>query len=649
MKLKRVISARIITAVLFMCTLGNVNGQSSAEAKNIFTQAESYFIYEEYELANQLYLLIETPDNMNIKHKIGTCYLNIPGEKEKAVAYLEEAAKNMSLDSKTDSYKELKAPPDVYFSLAKAYMINGEYEKALSTLQEFNKIISDAGAKGQMENSEFIDQQIAACKNAIQYKQVPVSMTKEQMSSDFSMGAINENPVVSFDGNSIAYTEKRGIENAIFYARKTSGQWEAPVEITNELNAGTDCTTASMNADGTELFLYKTDDYDGAIYSSTLSDGKWMPIKKLNKNINTKYYESHASISADGKKLYFSSNREGGYGNLDIYVSEKDASGEWGPAKNLGPEINTPFNEDTPFITFNDSLLYFSSEGHNSMGGYDNFKSQKLSTGWKMPNNLGYPINSADDDKFFFPFNNGKNAYYSMTTGYKEKDIFYLDLEKSAIERPYAISGKLQYADSLLSEVNKKAVRVVNIVTGDTLYTVSPDETDGNYSINVESGLFRLLFSGEGYISQSVDTLLTGDVSATPLHFDITLLKDTTWQKVPEVEQKYEKINLSLFPVINDIDTSILIRDVKVSDEKDNNVSDSEVLYYTVQVIALHKPVDASYFKYIDDIKIIYNEDDKFYRYTTGTFHSKDEAYQHRSELIRKGYPKQIFIKKVSK
>jgi Tol biopolymer transport system component len=644
MKYKRVISPRILTAVLLIFTLRNLQGQST-EMKNIFTQAESYFIYEEYELANQLYLLIETPDNMNIKHKIGTCYLNIPGEKEKAVAYLEEAAKNMSFDSKTDSYKELKAPPDVYFSLAKAYMINGYYEKALTTLQDFSKLTDEAGAKGQMENSEFVDQQIAACKNAIQYKQVPVPMGKEQLSSDFSMGAINENPVVSFDGNTIAYTEKRGIENAIFYSRKTSGNWEPPVEITGELNAGTDCTTASLNTDGTELYLYKTDDYDGAIYVSNYADGKWSPIKKLNKNINTKYYESHASISSDGSKLYFSSNREGGFGNLDIYVSEKDASGEWGPAKNLGPEINTPFNEDTPFITMNDSLLYFCSEGHNSMGGYDNFKSQKLPSGWRTPNNLGYPVNSADDDKFFSPFNNGKNGYYSMTTGYKEKDIFYLDLEKSSVERPYAISGKLQFADSLLSAVNKKSVRVINIVTGDTLYNVLPDETNGAYSVNVESGLFRILFSGEGYISQSVDTMLIGDASA--LNLDITLLKDTTWQQTPEVE-KYEKINLSLFPVIADIDTSILIRNVKVSDDQDKNVSDEEVLYYTVQVIALHKPVDATYFKFINDIKILYNEDDKFYRYTTGSFQSKDAAYQHRTELIRKGYPKQIFVKKIS-
>jgi hypothetical protein len=648
MKNKRVISTPMFAVILLIFSCSIINGQPSGDMRDIFTQAESYFIYEEYELANQLYLLIETPDNMNIKHKIGTCYLNIPGEKEKAIAYLEEAARGMSLTAKTDSYKELKAPPDVYFSLAKAYMINGDFEKALTTLQDFSRMTKEAGGQGKMENSEFIDQQIAACKNAIQYRQVPVSFKKEQIGSDFSMGAINENPVVSYDGNTMAYTERRGIENAIFFSRKTSGAWESPVEITSELNAGTDCSTASLNADGTLLLLYKTADYDGAIYSSSFIDGKWTPIKKLNKNINTKYYESHASISGDGSKLYFASNREGGYGNLDIYVSEKDASGEWGPATNLGPEINTPFNEDTPFISVNDSLLYFCSEGHNSMGGYDNFKSQKLSSGWKAPNNLGYPINSADDDKFFLPFNNGENGYYSMTTGYKQKDIFYLDFQNTDKDRPYGITGKMEFADTLFSEVKNKYVRVINIVTGDTLYKVLPNETDGSYNLNVESGLFRLLFSGEGYLSQTIDTMLTGDASSSPMRFDVRLLKDSLVNATPEPE-KYDKIDFDLFPVIADVDTSILIRNVKVSDEKDTKVSDNEVLYYTVQVIALHKPVDATYFKYINDIKILYNENDKFYRYTTGTFRSKDEAYSHRSDLIKKGYPKQIFVKKISK
>jgi len=537
-----------------------VSAQSSGEIKDIYAKAESYYLYEEYELANQLYLLLDSPDNLSIKYKTGNCYLNIPGEKEKSIKYLEDAVKNVSYNSNPESFKEKRAPLDAYFSLSRAYLINNQLEKALNTLQTFNKLVRETTPKGGMKNLEYIEQQIQACKNAIQFKDNPVTFSKKNLGSDFSQGSVNDNPAVSFDGNTIAYTERRGIINAIFYSKKEKGKWHTPIEITTELNAGEDCSTCSLSSDGTQLFLYKTDNYDGAIYSSDFVNGSWTPIKKLNKNINTKFYESHASISADGKKLYFTSNREGGQGNLDIYVSEKDASGDWGPAVNLGAVINTPFNEDTPFITQNESVLYFCSEGHSSMGGFDNFRSQKTEKAWKTPTNIGFPVNSTDDDKFFQPVNNGLSAYYSMTTGYKKKDIFYLEMGDTDVARLTDTKGK----DSL-----------------------------------------QLLV--------------------------------------------YDKINLSLIPSVTSVDSSMLIKNLNVSDVEDLTIKDSDILYYTVQVMALHNPVDVAYFKYITDMKVMYNDLDKFYRYTTGRFQLREEAYSLRLELIRKGYPEEIFIKKVSK
>jgi hypothetical protein len=623
-----------------------VSAQSSEEMKNIFTQAESYFIYEEFELANQLYLLIEAPDNMNLKYKIGTCYINIAGEKEKSITYLEEAVKTSSYDSKTESYKELRAPLEVYFFLAKAYMINNEFEKALNTLQTFSRLVRQASTKGKMENFEYIDQQIQACKNAIQFTQVPVVFTKEILNKDFSMGSLNENPAVSFDGKTIVYTERRGIENAIFFSRKVNGKWQSPVEITSELKAGTDCSSCSLNNDGTELFLYKTDNYDGSLYSSKYVNDAWTPIVKLNKNINTKFYESHAAISSDGKKLYFTSNREGGQGNLDIYVSEKDKSGNWGPAVNLGTEINTPFNEDTPFITKNDSILYFSSEGHNSMGGYDNYKSLRNGSGWLKPNNLGYPLNSADDDKFFQPSNNGANAYYSLTTDYKKKEIFYLDLSTKISDLPFTINGKFKLKDTTLLPGITNPVKIINRVTGDTLYKASPDITSGIYSLNVAPGLYKISYSWKGYYTQTVDTMLVRNSSDMIISLDITLFKDTTTLAKAVI---YEKIDLAKIPEVAEIDSSILIKNVVVSDETDKSIKESDVLYFTVQVMALHKPVDVSYFKYISDMKVMYSDTDKFYRYTTGRFQTREEAYAYRLKLIEKGYPKQIFVKKITK
>lgn len=627
----------------------SISAQSSGEMKKIFAKAESYYLYEDYELANQLYLLLDTAGNLNIKYKIGNCYLNIPGEKEKSISYLESAVKSATYESKTESFKETRAPLDAFFSLAKAYMINNQLEKALSTLQTFNKLARETSSKGGMKNLDYIEQQIQACKNAIQFKDNPVLFSKKSMGSDFSQGSINDNPAVSFDGNTLVYTERRGSVNAIFYSKKERGKWQAPIEITAALNAGEDCSSCSLNRDGTELFLYKIDTFDGNIYSSKFVNGAWTPIKKLNKNINTKFYESHASISADGKKLYFASNREGGQGNLDIYVSEKDATGDWGPAVNLGAAINTPFNEDTPFITENDSVLYFSSEGHSSMGGFDNFKSQKIGTAWKTPTNIGYPINTTDDDKFFQPVNNGENAYYSMTTDYKKKEIFYLGMGKTDVNQLFEIKGKFSLQDTTITFDENYSIHLLNRTTGDTLDVGFPNKYTGLYSFNVAPGEFRLFYKGYGYKTQKIDTAIHQDNPNMVLNIDVSLERDPSVKRASQAPVVYDKIDLALIPTVASVDTSTLIRNLNVSDVGDLNIKDSDVLYYTVQVMALHNPVDVTYFKYITDMKVLYNDTDKFYRYTTGRFPTREDAYALRLELIRKGYPEEIFIKKVSK
>ena len=637
---------QLLTLVIFPVA---VSAQSSNELKNIFAQAESYYLYEEYELANQLYILLETPDNLNIKYKIGTCYLNIPGEKEKSIPYLEEAVKSASYDSKTELFKETRAPLDVYFFLAKAYMINNEPEKGLNTLNTFNRLAGETKTKGGMKNLEYIDQQIQACRNAIKYKESPVVFSKKNLGSDFRQGSINDNAAVSFDGNTIVYTERRGIVNAIFFSKRERGKWQPPIEITAEINAGEDCSSSSLNSDGTELFLYKTDNYDGAIYSSNYENGAWSPIKKLNKNINTKFYESHASISSDGEKLYFTSNRDGGQGNLDIYVSEKDGSGDWGPGVNLGASVNTPYNEDTPFVTQNDSVVYFCSEGHSSMGGFDNFKSQKIGTVWKTPSNLGFPLNSTDDDKFFQPINNGLNAYYTITTDYKKREIFYLGIGSTDISQLFEIKGKFSLNDTTLTFDENYSINLINRTSGDTLDVGFPNKYTGLYSFSVIPGEFKLVYSGVGYLSQTVDTTILQDNPTLVLNIDVSLDRDTTFKKVIPPTVVYDKINLTEIPAVSAIDSSILIKNMNVNDVSDKNVKDSDVLYYTVQVIALHNPIDVSYFKHITDMKVMYNDIDNFYRYTTGIFSTREEAYIWRLELIRKGYPEEIFIKKVSK
>jgi hypothetical protein len=326
---------------------------------------------------------------------------------------------------------------------------------------------------------------------------------------------------------------------------------------------------------------------------------------------------------------------------LDIYVSEKDATGDWGPAVNLGATINTSFNEDTPFITRNDSILYFSSEGHNTMGGFDVFKSLRLGNVWKTPENLGYPINTTDDDKFFQPYNNGLNAYYSMSTDYKKREIFFIGIGVPAVEQLFEIKGTISLGDTALNTSDKYKIFLTDKNTGDTIKIGAPDINTGLYNFIVNPGSFKIIYTGVNYLSQSIDTALNQDNPSSVITLNVKLERE-----VPVV---YEKINLNNIPIVNAIDTSMLIKNMKVNDVTDQNINDSDILYYTVQVSALHNPVDVSYFKNIADLKVMYNDVDKYYRYTSGRFKTREEAYSRRLELIKKGYPEEIFIKKVSK
>ncbi|MBA4323342.1 MAG: hypothetical protein C0408_11050, partial [Odoribacter sp.] len=389
------------------------------------------------------------------------------------------------------------------------------------TLKTFEKLAGETKKKGGMQNTEFINQQILACNNAIKLEAEPIRLSKTKLPADFSMGSISDNPAVSFDGNTIAYTERRGVSNAIYYSKKERGRWQPPIEITMAINAGEDCSTCALNSDGTVLFLYKKDNEDGNIYSTTFTGGAWSPVKKLNKNINTKFYESHASISADGKKLFFSSNRDGGQGELDIYVAEKDASGDWGVPVNMGASVNTAFNEDNPFITKNDSLLYFSSEGHSSIGGFDVFRSLKLGNVWKTPQNLGYPINTTDDNKFFQPFNNGLNAYYSLSTDYKKKEIFYLGIGEAAFTPKFEIRGTFSLSDTVVNFNENYKIHLVDQASGDTLDVGSPNKYSGLYSFVVTPGTFKITYSGKEYFSQTIDTTILHDNPVLVVTLDV--------------------------------------------------------------------------------------------------------------------------------
>ncbi len=626
----------IWTIIMLLFSL-SVSAQND-DVRDIFLEAESHYLFGEYELANPLYLILDDymADNANIKFKVGNCYLHIPDEKTKAIPYLEEAVKNASYDANPVSFRETRAPLEAFFALASAYRINYEFEKAIETYARLKELMTD---REILENADFIDQQMRACRTAITFLEKPVEFNRQNMGPGINLGSVNTNPAVSGDGNTLIYTEKRGLENTIYFLKKDAGEWGEPLDITSQLGGETDCSSNSLNMDGTELYLYKNDDFDGNIYMSSYKNGTWSKIKKLNRNINTRYYESHACISPDGNRLFFTSNRDGGEGGLDIYVSEKNSRGAWGEAKNIGPVINTPFNEDTPFITANGSILYFSSEGHVNMGGYDIFSSRIIGGEWENPSNEGYPLNTPDDDLFFKPVNNGRNAYYSMVKGYKEKDLFYLTLDDKEALPSFEIKGTLSLSDTTIEFNDDYRIILFSKTKNDTIDIGYPNKSTGLYNFIVEPDEYLLTYEGLGYLPVNEEVNIHYDHPSKEELINVTLLPDPDY--VAEINKK---IDFSKVQVIDAIDSSILVTDVILRDVIDADSTNTDVLYYTVQLMALYNPVDVSFFEHAD-VTVVYNEEDKFYRYTTGRFNTKEEAYRRRDELIRLGYPDDLWVK----
>lgn len=244
----------------------------------------------------------------------------------------------------------------------------------------------------------------------------PVKFTIESVDHVINDSRDNYSPVLSSDGQSIAYMTSMKFYDAIMYSRIVKGEWTQPVNITPELQSDGDHYVSCLSASGTLMVLSKDDDMNSDIWVSDFDGARWQPARKLNKEINTKYWEAHGYITEDGATLIFASDRPGGFGGLDLYISRLDASGEWGTPVNMGPEINTPFNEDRPFLINGGKLLFLASQGHYTMGGYDIFRSDLQENGlWSKPHNLGYPLNTPDDNIFFCPTDNGKAGYVSLT------------------------------------------------------------------------------------------------------------------------------------------------------------------------------------------------------------------------------------------
>lgn len=405
--------------------ISNAGSQETRAMQDEFLEAEYFFMNEGYSDALNMYLqlLDKLPDNANLAYRIGTCYLNIPEMKNMAVGYLESASRNISAKHRDGTITQVSAPYDALYQLGIAYRINHQFEKAKDAFRRYRETLLPTDT----ENLGYIDHEIKTCDNAREMISKPSDFISENLGPPINDEKDNFNPIVSADGKTMIYMVSLPFYDAIMYTTKESGKWTTPVNIVPDLKVDQGIYVSSLSSDGKRLFLSQDDDFNSDIYYSDLADGKWTSVVRLNKNINTRYWESHGFISEDGKSLLFSSNRPGGYGGLDIYISRFE-NGNWGPPVNIGPEINSNLNEDRPSVANNGKTLFFASQNHLSIGGYDIFRSDMQSNGhWSIPLNMGYPFNDTGDNILFSPEKNGKSGYISITRdedGFGKRDIY---------------------------------------------------------------------------------------------------------------------------------------------------------------------------------------------------------------------------------
>ena len=398
----------IIAAALSMF----VYPQDIKKLQETFLEAEYFLLTGEYQDALPIYLSLyeKMPGNSNIAYRIGSCYLNIPGKKNLAIDFLETASRNLSANIKEGSVSQKEAPYEALADLGKAYRINYMFDKAKECYQKYYETLLE----DDLVNRDFISNEISVCETARLLISSPVAFTEENIGDPFNTEESEFNPVISADGKSFAYMTSKKFYNAVMFSRLVSNKWITPVNITPELLIDSDFYISSLSSDGKTIYLSMDDNYSSDIYMSTYDGSKWTKSISLNKNINTKYWESHGFISADGNQLVFASDRPGGLGGLDLYISQK-VKGDWSEPVNLGPEINTVFNEDRPFLTNDGKTMFFSSQGHKNIGGYDIFRSElQLNKLWSNPVNLGYPVNNPDDNFFFVPIGKGNAGYYTI-------------------------------------------------------------------------------------------------------------------------------------------------------------------------------------------------------------------------------------------
>lgn len=386
--------------------------------------------------------------------------------------------------------------PEVQFYFGKIYHLTSNFEEAIRCYEKYKSV----PVKKRIILDDEVNYQISCSKNAIELISQPHRSVINNLGNTINSPYPDYVPLISPDETILYFTSRRegstgNLKDAygnyyedVYVSQKTEdGKWGIPKNIGPHINTNTHDACVALSFDGNQLIIYRTaaDMITGDLYLSRMDFNGWSEPVKFGAEINTPYIETSACFSTDTSVIYFSSNKIGGLGGKDLYRIKKLPNGKWSMPMNLGPTINTERDEDSPFLHPDGTTLYFSSKGHNTMGDYDVFKTilNTETNSFSPPENLGFPINTVNNDIFFVLNTNGTHGYFSSIKEetYGGSDIYMVDTRFGDNDLKVK-HGKIVFGN----EAQKAKI---------TLIDIDSKQVSGIFNANSKTGKFLLVMN----------------------------------------------------------------------------------------------------------------------------------------------------------
>lgn len=377
---------------------------------------------------------------------------------------------------------------------------------------------ADQYLQNEMMNKQRIDQMKlwkACAEFSLQNIHNEIQFNTRKLSDTINAFTQQYFPVLTADDQQMFFTRRMGVsdefdEDLVVSVKDKDGHWTAPQSVSTAINTRYNEGTCTISADGRQLIFTSCVGMNGRcdLFESRKTGDTWSRPRSLGPDVNSPAWETQPSLSADGRVLYFISDRRGGFGKADIYMSVQKTPGVWSKAKNLGPMINTPESERSPFIHANGRTLFFATDGRPGFGGFDIYWSDYADSTWSKPVNFGYPINNHDEQYSLVISADGDRGYYSHDEVGKEGHsmIYEFDVpEQYRVKyRSNAVKGVVR--DRSTKQPLKAQIELYELTRNELVSVVSSDSVTGNYLIVLTQGAdYGLYVNSPGYLFKSLN------------------------------------------------------------------------------------------------------------------------------------------------